>query len=203
MYYFKGHHPIFKRKRSTDYIVDPTHPNRWGLEATPHEFPWMVLIHDGCHYSNLNPITSRSQTCGGVLITPSLVMSAKHCMECDPDGDNDVSYALLGVHEYNGYFTDSITNHIIEFFNGKPGYDVIPIVKRLFPHTEEPYHDFAMFVLERPAELSPRICPILLPNEDENIRSEAATVAGWGIYNNDEEKSMQLRKCDMTAGPIR
>ena len=191
---FIGHHPRYIGKRSLDYIVDPNNPDNWGTEATPHEFPWMVLIHDGCNH--LRNWRLDWSMCGGSLVTPSLVMSAAHCLDCDPAGKSGIAYALLGVHQYNGRFTASFDNKMIEFFTGKPKYDVISIIKTLSPPTVKWSNDFAIYVLERPARLSPKICPLLLPNENSVVDKQAATVAGWGKKVHGGEKSLKLRKCD-------
>ena len=149
------------------------------------------------------------------MISPTLILSADHCMTCDLGGRNDVSYALLGVHKWSGYFQESFMQDLRDFFLSKPDYDVIPIINKHAPTTQA-VNDIAIFVLERPAKLSAKICPILLPQGNEDFSQEPASMAGWGHNRVDPKNknkkwnyglpdqtkgqiSLYLRKCETTT----
>ena len=177
-----------------DYIVDPNNPDQWGVAANPYEFPWMVAVWDGCEF-----VTKSS--CGGILISPKLVMSASHCMRCDPAGRDNIAYALLGVHRWTASYEGGVSDTWKKLFGEIPSYDVIPIINKLVPTTVAK-NDFTILVLGRPAPLSSRVCPLLLPNEDEDVDKSPATIAGWGGKEHKGESSLVLRKCDTIIDSI-
>ena len=181
-----GQHPFERAKRSTDYIRSVDTDDKWGVEAKEHEYPWLVLIQNGCDWEK----KGKMHICGGSLISTTLVLSSDHCIKCDLKGRNDVSYALFGVHKWSGKFVEKTGSQ-------KHAHDIIPIIKEVHPETKE-QNDISILVLERPVKLSNRVCPILLPFRDESVVKQDAVVAGWGRRINDAaaELSVVLRKCD-------
>ena len=158
------------------------------METREHEFPWMVLIQNGCNWES----EGKDSICGGSLISPTLVLSAAHCIDCDLNGRNDISYAILGVHEWSGEFLEKTPDHT---------HYVIPIIDKLTSKTLKE-NDMAIYVLEKPAKLSRKVCPILLPSRDEFVSQKEAIVAGWGINKTAGVRSLVLRKCDTKVPSI-
>ena len=185
-----------------DYISNLDNlDDRFGVEAKENEFPWMVMVHDGCLWESMRAW----QTCGGTLISPTLVLSANHCIKCNLNGRNDVSYALLGVHHWSGNFVERTwSQKMFIYFLNLPEYKhyVIPIIRKLQPQTLKA-NDIAILVLERPARLSNKVCPILLPSRHDTLaQGKDAIVAGWGLNATEGELSLVLRKCNMKTPTI-
>ena len=106
-YMYIGQYPFERAKRSidyVDYIRELNAKDNWGKVATPHEYPWVVLLQDGCESDLLGGFS----ICGGALISPKLVLSAGHCLNCDPNPMTNgyKAYALLGAHEWRGGYED-------------------------------------------------------------------------------------------------
>merc|ERR1719347_952281 len=160
-----------------------------GSKASPHEFPWMVRITGGC-----------TGVCGGVLVSPRVVLSAFHCATpyngnpnypCDHSDGRRV--ALLGMH-YNG---DQEAR--------------IPIVKAYYPknqnHKYGDYssHDFVLYRLAEPARYTDKVGPICLPEPNSEYGGEKATAAGWGrTYGpSTSHQSPFLKKVELRVNPKR
>ena len=132
-YFSAGQHPFTqipgRRRRAADYINDDTNFHNWGEMALDHEFPWMVLIQDGCNWESKKSF----RICGGSLISPSLVLSASHCIKCHINGRNDVAYALFGVHRWSLKLTEyrTMMQKMRDYFFGEPENDVVPIIHKL------------------------------------------------------------------------
>ena len=182
--YFKGiGNPKPRKKRTTDYIIDFSGKGDC-KEATPNEFPWVVALKGGC---NREP---EDTLCAGSLISPSLVISAKHCLLfCKP---MKRAWAALGIHTTTGPPANTPVDaeqeiDVIDYH--QPPIDKPNVGKR---------NDLAIYVLERPARLTTKVCPILIPlKTDEFEKNSDFVIAGWGKTSpkliNDLSKN--LRKC--------
>jgi len=162
-----------------------------GNEADPHEFPWMVRITGGC----------AGKVCGGVLVSPRVVLSAFHCAipydspyqtyPCDHSDGRTV--ALLGMH-YNGDQEDRI-----------------PIVEVYYPRNpnrvgrDYSSHDFVLYRLAKPARYTNKVGPICLPEPNSEYGGEKATAAGWGrTYGpSTSHQSPFLKKVELRVNPKR
>merc|ERR1719334_2656705 len=143
-----------------------------GEGAIPHEFPWIVRIFGGC----------AKGLCGGALVSPRIVLSAYHCgydisqndtTLCDhSDGQR---FAILGQQYINSYVSSSY-----------PAEYAIPIIRVIAPPnghfdpSDNNSHDFALFVLERPAVFDARVRPICLPYKGQEFYGKRSVAAGWG-----------------------
>jgi len=139
-----------------------------GREAVPHRYPWIVRLVGGCP----------DNECAGSLVSPSVILSAYHCAvpfgrnkACDHSDGRRL--AELGVH--------NVWN--------RADLQVISIIDVLFP----PYaglrssnyktHDFALFVLKKPALYNSNVSPICLPIPNADHGGVKAVAAGWGRTN--------------------
>ena len=63
-------------------------------------------------------------------------------------------------------------------------------------------HDFAIFILKRPAKFSSKISPICLPKHNEDFAEKRAVAAGWGQATPSrvsKRQSQVLRKVWLTV----
>merc|ERR1712142_99375 len=167
-----------------------------GARTTPHRFPWMVRIRDGCRGFH-------SGVCGGSLVSPKVVLSAYHCAArygryyddlCDP---SDIkSYAYLGMHRADRAYRDYEER--------------IPIIRTLHPANANIYlwgnqhHDFLMYVLEKPAKYTNKVSPICLQHPNAEFGGQKATAAGWGRTDPpwiSKKQSRYLKSVELTVSP--
>jgi len=143
-----------------------------GSEAQANQFPWVVRIVGGC----------AAGYCGGTLISPRLVLSAYHCTyhpesedtskPCDHSDGRRL--AVLGQHEFH--------HEKIASYYTIPIIDVKYPPNQLFRLGTYDSHDFAVLVLSTPAQFSPTIQPICLPQQGQDFSGVTAVAAGWGRY---------------------
>merc|ERR1711942_77561 len=143
-----------------------------GLEANPHQYPWIVRLVGGCV----------GGLCGGTLVSPRVILSAFHCTipwynhdQTQPcDHSDGKRLAVLGRHE--------ILYHRIR------EYKTIPVIKVFAPpHAnlrsyDDRTHDFALLLLQHPAKYTHKVSPICLPEPNAEFGGLTATAAGWGRF---------------------
>lgn len=159
----------------------------------------VILVHD----------LGRGSLCSGVIVTPRLVLTARHCVSktdegalCDPSGK-----AIQGAKVYSNYKADSLyvfTGTKRPTFNG-PKIDAqgqganifVPDAKTLCNN------DIALVVLKDPVE-NAQIAPVRLDAAVE--KGEAFTAVGWGITDKTQEPSTRQQRTDikvLEVGPGR
>ncbi|XP_013887662.1 ovochymase-1 isoform X2 [Austrofundulus limnaeus] len=120
-------------------------------ESCPFSWPWMVSLQ-----------SNKKHYCSGALIHHRWVVTAKHC---SISAKQDV--AVLGLHDLNQKSSQTI---LVD--------DVIsPMHDANFP----PQSDLSLLRLSVPARLGPKVSPICVPEEDEELDdSWTCFTAGWG-----------------------
>ena len=158
-----------------------------GVEAEPHEFPWMVRLHGGCAENG----------CAGSLISPSFVLSAFHCtidtltrQVCDQKLGRTVAY--FGLHKID-------MRHLKKYYS-------IPITDAKYPRRGRNFkpmesHDFVLMILQSPVRFSEKVSPICLPVQNQEFLNKIATAAGWGMYGLRSPQSPTLLKVDLVVSP--
>lgn len=123
-----------------------------GTGAKPGAWPWQIAVLD----------RKKRLICGGTLISNEFVLTAAHCV---------TSNMHIVAGEYN----------LVE----KEGYEQERRVVRAFKH---PYYnknnvdnDIALLKLDSPLELTQRVWPACLPDQNEELKPDLqTTILGWG-----------------------
>ena len=160
-----------------------------GVEARPHEFPWIVRLHGGCAEGG----------CAGSLISPSFVLSAFHCTiysQTDQLCDQSLgrTRAYFGMHKIDMRLLKT--------------YYSIPVIDTKYPRrgrNDNPLesHDFVLMILQYPVRFSENVAPICLPTQNQEFKNEIATTAGWGMYELRSPQSPTLLKVDLVVSPLK
>ncbi|KAJ8983011.1 hypothetical protein NQ317_014308 [Molorchus minor] len=134
-------------------------------EAEFGEFPWMVAILKKDH--NDTSFNQTSPACGGSLITPSVVLTAAHCIADFEPGDFKIragEWDTQTTKERLPYQEKDVAN--------------ITIHPNFNPKTA--FSDFALLYLEQPVDLGAHISTACLPAQGQIINSTGCFVTGWG-----------------------
>ncbi|GAA6226467.1 granzyme A-like [Lates japonicus] len=137
-------------------IVQSSHGSEiiGGKEVEPHSLPFMALLE------------SNTPDCGGILIDPSWVLSAAHCI--------DIKKVLLGVHSIKAKETDSRQVRKVKKHVPHPCYD-----------KEEKVNDLMLLKLDKPVKQTKTVNCLKLGNTiKEPQAGTTCLVAGWGKTNN-------------------
>ncbi|KAK5601924.1 hypothetical protein CRENBAI_019105 [Crenichthys baileyi] len=120
-------------------------------ESCPFFWPWIVSLQ-----------SNRRHYCSGVLIHHRWVVTPKHC---SVSAKEDV--VVLGVHDLGQKSTQTIL--VDEIFS--------PMHDASFP----PQSDLSLLRLSVSARYGPKVSPICVPEEDEELNdSWSCVTAGWG-----------------------
>ncbi|MEZ5277065.1 MAG: serine protease [Opitutaceae bacterium] len=149
-----------------------------GGPAAPGEFPWMVALID--RGSTLN---SERQFCGGVLIGPTWVLTAAHCVDSIP-----LNGFLVALGETN--------------LNASPR---LARAKLVFVHPDHHHRvslgaDIALIQLSVPVD---DIGPLTLRRpEDPPVLPGTGTILGWGRTTTDPEDQTRTAHLQVVDVPI-
>ncbi|CAH2045746.1 unnamed protein product, partial [Iphiclides podalirius] len=154
-----------------------------GEVARLYEFPWMVLI-------SYNTRLGKEFLCGGTLINSLYVLTAAHCIK-----DRKIAGVRLG--DYNWAKREDCDGNTCE-----TNIQDVGVAERIIhPSYRGPplvRNDIALLRLRRPANVSLKnISPICLPVTQElrerNLVTDPATVAGWGLTENNTASTILLK----------
>ncbi|XP_062237495.1 granzyme A-like isoform X1 [Platichthys flesus] len=132
-----------------------------GKEVKPHSLPYMALLQ------------SPTQSCGGILIDKSWVLTAAHCMR----GSN-IKTVWLGVHSIKANEEDSRQVRKDPKHFPHPCYDNVTKV-----------NDLMLLKLDKPVKETDTVKCLTLGDDIRDPASgTSCMVAGWGKTNNSVEK---------------
>uniref|UniRef100_A0A3Q2PEK9 Ovochymase 1 n=1 Tax=Fundulus heteroclitus TaxID=8078 RepID=A0A3Q2PEK9_FUNHE len=138
-------------------------------ESCPFFWPWMVSLQ-----------SNKQHYCSGVLIHHRWVVTAKHC---SVSAKEDV--VVLGVHDLSQKSTQTIL--VDEVFS--------PMHDASFP----PRADLSLLRLSVSARFGPKISPICVPEEDEDVDDTwSCFTAGWGRSEGTEMNANRLHHAALT-----
>lgn len=148
-------------ERSSPYIAG-------GYDAKPGEYPSFVSI-------KLTYYTANDSTCGGVLISDRLVLSAAHCF----DGAGKQIYVAPTI----------ISPHLWESGHVK-SYEVDKVCSS--PKYDGKNHDYAILHLKTPVRLSETVQTVCFPGKPLPMKKEAFAVGIGYSSSSDKPDVVQI-----------
>ncbi|XP_054711271.1 testisin-like [Uloborus diversus] len=131
-----------------------------GREAEDGEFPWMVALHYNGRF-----------ICSSFLISPTIVMTAAHCVVLSDDGGAEPATAFYGI----------IGNNRREGPDTRISFSEVAAHPRYGEGSE---YDIAVFRTTEPVEYTERIQPICLPVMGREFEDQKVQAVGWGVTSN-------------------
>ena len=152
-------------------------PTVWGgIEAEPHEFPWMAFV------TRINFMTGELESvCGGSLVHPKFILTAAHCVA---GGNINDTLVIIGSNNVTRSLREMDFKLLSNIYI-HPNYDT----KRNQYEELEISQDIAILELEDEVDFGPNSKVICLPSEydvEDQLENKTAIVAGWGTVGKDQ-----------------
>ncbi|XP_072463841.1 kallikrein-13-like isoform X2 [Notamacropus eugenii] len=154
-------------------IINSSHGKQGALpgvrECAPHSQPWQVAL-----------LVNRRLLCGGILIHPSWVLTAAHCLK-------DQYTVLLGKHAL-GPREDG--EQIRRVFRSIPH----PLYQSSPTHHNHD-HDIMLLYLQKPAQLNDHVQVLQLPSQNCLPPGTCCVVSGWGTTTSPQISYPKTLQC--------
>uniref|UniRef100_A0A8C5NX23 Serine protease 55 n=1 Tax=Jaculus jaculus TaxID=51337 RepID=A0A8C5NX23_JACJA len=144
-----------------------------GLEAEVGEFPWQVSIQ-----------VNNVHLCGGAILSAWWILTAAHCFYPGKLSPTDLN-VVVG--------TNDLTS---------PSLNIKKVTSIVMHKDFEKFtmdNDIALLLLGSPISSSDLEVPICMPPKTSPSKWHECWVAGWGLTNSDDKKSM---KTDLMKAPM-
>ncbi|VDL60601.1 unnamed protein product [Hymenolepis diminuta] len=129
--------------------------------------------------------------CGGSLISPSWILTARHCFDSSLDSSltSDPSRLIVRVGEHNLHEPEEfqVDHEVEEIFT-------YPKTFSAMGGNFDAKDDIALLKLKKPVQFNENVRPACLPNPGEEFEAgNICAVAGWGQTSQESDISSTLR----------
>ncbi|OQV17878.1 putative Ovochymase-1 [Hypsibius exemplaris] len=131
-----------------------------GIEATPHSWPWQVVVQVG------------GGLCGGSIIDDDWIMTAAHCCVSQSGAVQRPSSfrVTAGEHNRNRATEPNAKQYLISKVIPHPLYNNDPVEQQ----------DFCLLKTSTPITFNDHVKPVCLGEEGDEIVGKTCYVTGWG-----------------------
>ncbi|XP_054279551.1 serine proteinase stubble-like isoform X2 [Macrosteles quadrilineatus] len=165
--------------------VNPAPLITHGQNTARGQWPWHIALY---RIEGIN----LSYSCGGSLVSPTVVITAAHCVTKAPRDrpvDADILVVQLGKYHLYQFSDDSVQNKQVRDVHVHPSYN-----------SSNYLDDVAILILSTPAEYTKFVRPVCLwPKHNfnlPNIDNKEGTVVGWG-YDENNQVTEELKMARM------
>ncbi len=153
-----------------------------GQEADEGEYPWMAAIYSGS--------PSTGQYCGGTLVTPTVVVTAAHCID-----------AILGVYIIDTLFGPIFSSDVYVMLGSNTldpsnGEEILVDNAYVHPDYNGNGYDIAVLTLTEASQQQP-IAWATPADAALMAPGTMATVTGWGLTSENGQGSNELLEVDV------